>query len=105
MPFKDKEKWMKEINQVGDLTLEEPFGDVLQVSLEIQLDEIDKAILKIFHKYPGRSYKVSQILSILSYQGIRINYGQLARRLGFFVDMTIIMKEKRTNVFSYRLSK
>ena len=66
---------MQEIDQIGEM----PFGDVIQVNLEVHLDEIDKAILKIFHKYPGRSYKVSQILSILSYQGIRINYGQLAR--------------------------
>jgi hypothetical protein len=87
---------MQEMNQIGDS---------IQISLEIQLDEIDKAILSIFHRYPGRSYKASQILSILAFQGIKINYGQLARRLGFFAEMTLIVREKRTNVFSYSLPK
>ena len=79
--------------------------DTMQITIKVDFDSIDKAILEIFNRYPGRSYKVSQILSILLYQGIKINYGQLARRLGFFVDLTLIEKEKRTNVFSYKLSK
>lgn len=79
--------------------------DMVEITVRVDFDSIDKAILNIFNRYPGRSYKVSQILSILLYQGIKINYGQLARRLGFFVDLTLIEKEKRTNVFSYRLSR
>ena len=89
------------------LDLEEGGGirDTIQITIKVDFDSINKAILEIFNRYPGRSYKVSQILSILLYQGIKINYGQLARRLGFFVDLTLIEKEKRTNVFSYKLSK
>ena len=73
------------------LDLEEGGGirDTIQITIKVDFDSINKAILEIFNRYPGRSYKVSQILSILLYQGIKINYGQLARRLGFFVDVLL----------------
>lgn len=77
----------------------------MEITLRVHFDDIDMTILDVFRKYPSRRYKVNQILSILSYQGIKINYGELSRRLGFLSSLTLIDKEKTSNVFSYQLSR
>lgn len=70
--------------------------DMVEITVRVDFDSIDKAILNIFNRYPGRSYKVSQILSILLYQGIKINSAIVARRLDVFCSLTILSKERRT---------
>ena len=36
--------------------------DMVEITVRVDFDSIDKAILNIFNRYHGRSYKVSQIL-------------------------------------------
>ncbi|MGP6221070.1 hypothetical protein [Caldiplasma sukawensis] len=79
------------------------FGDSLEVKIEIQLDEIDKKILSIFSSHPTRSYKVSQVKTLLDYQNIILSPQKIEKRLDFFVVTTILGKRKGSRVYSYFL--
>ena len=76
----------------------------IEITLRVCLDDIDRAILDIFHKSPTKSYKLNHIKTILDYKGMNINYGKLSRKLSLFSDLALISKSKKSsNVFLYKL--
>ena len=77
--------------------------DEIEITLKVCLDDVDKAILEIFKRSPTKTYKLHHIKAILSYKGLDINYGRLARKLALFSDLALISKEKSSSVFSYKL--
>ncbi len=77
--------------------------DKINISLEIQLDEIDTLILEIFKKQPNRIFQSHQIRMILEHNGIEIGYGELRNHLQTLSVLSILKKEKGQKTNKYRL--
>jgi hypothetical protein len=96
------------LNLPGDLRRlrmqsSEAAQEEIEITLKVCLDEMDKEILSIFSSHPTRTYKVSQIKTILDYQNIVLSPQKIEKRLDFLVITTILGKRRGSRVYSYFL--
>jgi hypothetical protein len=76
--------------------------EILLPPIQVRLDNIDKMILSIFRKHPGKKWKVSQISPILFHSGLDVGYNTISRRLNVMCLLTILAREKNTGkVYRY----
>ncbi len=79
-------------------------SDSYRMTIRIRLDESSVRILNIFQKYPNRKFKVSQLITILEYEGIEIGYGVLTRKLTNLVILNLLAVERGSRVHKYKLA-
>ena len=79
--------------------------NTIEVNMQLHLDNTSKAVLNIFACHPARYWKCSQIMSILEYENCNVKYGKVSILLDRFVIMGILSREKRSKVYSYRLTE
>lgn len=73
----------------------------LRVELDISLDYLDQAILRILNSRPSHYFRLREIQYILKYEGIVAPNCKILKRLEFFYITALIGKEKRGRFYSY----
>ncbi len=100
---------MKSVTEVTKINNERQLKlmdeDILLPTIQVNLDHIDRVILDIFLRHPSWRYKVQQINYILEYQNISIKPMEIAKRLDFFVRISVLKKEKGSRVYIYSMIK